>query len=102
MTTISYPYLPAGAHQPDGEHLQLDGHLIHFGEPMHSAASEMRSIYTMMTTEPGQSRRIRGRARQHRRHKPQPIRRRAETVDESSGRCPERSGSPRRYRPAYS
>jgi hypothetical protein len=58
MSTISYPYLPAGAHQPDAEHLQClgcdsVGHLlIHCGEPMHAAGSNLCSIYTPMTTEP--------------------------------------------------
>jgi hypothetical protein len=56
MSTISYPYLPAAAHQPDGEHLQFGDHYIHYGEPMRSAASEQGSIYTPMMTEPEQTR----------------------------------------------
>jgi hypothetical protein len=55
MSTISYPHLPAAAHQPDGEHLQFGAQYIHCGEPMHPAASEQGAIYTPLMTEPEQT-----------------------------------------------
>jgi hypothetical protein len=57
MSTISDPYLSEGIHQPDGEHLrgldvlQFGGEYIHCGEPMHAAGSELRSIYSPVSTE---------------------------------------------------
>jgi hypothetical protein len=50
MPTISYPYLPHGAHQPDGDHLQCPGchtsrHLIiHSIETPTSAAPGMVAV----------------------------------------------------------